>query len=136
MIRLDQIAGLPTAANLRHNFFLFCTFFFLSFWRDTLTYVLSAFVRRSPGKDQAAIYKSTAHRAVSAEACPAVLPLLHQKKRERVRKKKKLRFFFDVAAAPRCCWGAMPLKPFFFLSSFFSPSPPPVSPADISQESA
>lgn len=95
---------------------------FLSFGQDTLTCVLSAFVRHSPGKDQAAVYKSAAHRAVSAEARPGVLsPLSVEKKMiESEGIKKKRSFAFSLmwrqrrgAAGVRC-----PSSLFFFFYFF------------------
>lgn len=49
--------------------------------------------RRSPGKDQTAIYKSTLWQTVRVEACPAILRSVS----------KSFASLFDVPA-PRCSW--------------------------------
>lgn len=77
---------------LTQLFFFFCGRFFwnlvfFSFGRATLTRAQSAFVRRSPGKDQAAVYKSAAHGAVSAKPRPRRPPSPLSPSRKKKKKK-------------------------------------------------
>lgn len=109
--------GYGRRQNIWHDFFVLTRRFSLSYRGEIpRRLVLSAgaaaypFVRRSPGKDQTAIYKSTLRWGVRAEARPEILASVS----------KSLAPLFDVPA-PRLCGVCCPQLLFFLPFHAFIP---------------